>query len=393
MNAAQPPSPRPRARHTAWEFFAGGGLARLGLEKHFVTTWANDFDPMKAEAYRANFGLQGFQGGDIALVNPATLPGRPDLAWASFPCQDLSLAGNRGGLQSERSGAFFGFVRVIEAARARGRAPAVLVLENVPGLLTSKGGADFAAIVETLDALGYRVGALEIETADFLPQSRARVFVVAVREGVRVPAGLTGQGPEASRYATRAVRTAVAGLPDTLKRRWIWWRLDAPPARNSDLRALLDPQACCWWSPEKTAQLLTQLSPVHRAKLEDARARPGLQVGAVYRRIRIEGGERVMRAEVRFDGLAGCLRTPAGGSSRQFLLFVEGETTYARALNAREAMRLMGVPDSYLLPESELAGLKIAGDGVAVPVVAWLSRHILAPLVQSARGGAITLAA
>jgi DNA (cytosine-5)-methyltransferase 1 len=50
-------------------------------------------------------------------------------------------------------------------------------------------------------------------------------------------------------------------------------------------------------------------------------------------------------------------------------------------LNAREAMRLMGVGDNYKLPSSARGGLRIAGDGVAVPVVAWLSKHILEPLV------------
>jgi DNA (cytosine-5)-methyltransferase 1 len=64
---------------------------------------------------------------------------------------------------------------------------------------------------------------------------------------------------------------------------------------------------------------------------------------------------------------------------------VDGGTLKIRPINPREAMRLMGVPDSYLLPKGTLAGLKIAGDGVAVPVVAWLSEKLLAPLLACAR--------
>ena len=107
-------------------------------------------------------------------------------------------------------------------------------------------------------------------------------------------------------------------------------------------------------------------------------ARPN---GAIYRRTRTKNGVTQPFAEVRFDGVAGCLRTPSGGSSRQFLLFVHGAAVHARALNAREAMRLMGVCDDYAIPNSAAAGLRIAGDGVAVPVVAWLSTHVLASLV------------
>jgi DNA (cytosine-5)-methyltransferase 1 len=92
----------------------------------------------------------------------------------------------------------------------------------------------------------------------------------------------------------------------------------------------------------------------------------------------------VQRAEARFDGLAGCLRTPAGGSSRQQLLFVKGERLRSRLLTAREAARLMGAPDHYPLPTSQTAALHLLGDAVCAPVVRWLSQHLLAPLAGAA---------
>jgi DNA (cytosine-5)-methyltransferase 1 len=98
--------------------------------------------------------------------------------------------------------------------------------------------------------------------------------------------------------------------------------------------------------------------------------------------MRIEDGRRVQRAEVRFDGLAGCLRTPRGGSSRQLIVVVDGERVRTRLLSAREAARLMGLPDSYALPRAATSALHVAGDGVAVPVVRWLSAELLQPLLS-----------
>ncbi len=90
-----------------------------------------------------------------------------------------------------------------------------------------------------------------------------------------------------------------------------------------------------------------------------------------------------MQAEARFDGLAGCLRTPAGGSSRQFLIEVDGEATRTRFLSPREAARLMGLPDTFRLPARATDALHLIGDGVAPPVVRFLSEHLLLPLLDA----------
>ena len=108
------------------------------------------------------------------------------------------------------------------------------------------------------------------------------------------------------------------------------------------------------------------------------------QAGAVFRRMRLEAGRKVQRAEVRFDGLAGCLRTPRGGSSRQVIVVAEHGAVRTRLLSAREAARLMGLPDSYRLPPATTAALHVAGDGVAVPVVRWLAEGLLEPLTRPA---------
>jgi DNA (cytosine-5)-methyltransferase 1 len=372
-----------RAPFSFYEFFAGGGMARLGLGEAWTCGFANDFDPVKAATYRANFAdaADHFHEGDVWKLSAADLPGRADLAWASSPCQDFSLAGARAGLAGGRSGAFFGFWRLIEGLAAEGRAPRAIVIENVSGLLSSHGGRDFQALGEALAAQDYSFGALEIDAAGFLPQSRPRVFVIATRHAP--PAALVGESP----FHTRAVKAAAAGLPAALAERWIWWRAAAPAPRNTDLAALLEPDAAvAWHSPERTARWLDLMAPLHRARLEAIRGRRERAVGAVYRRMRLEAGVKVQRAEVRFDGVAGCLRTPRGGSSRQVIVVVENGRVRTRLLSSREGARLMGLPETYRLPPTATAALHVAGDGVAVPVVRWLAQEILEPLL----GGALS---
>jgi DNA (cytosine-5)-methyltransferase 1 len=367
----------PAGQPTVLEFFAGAGLARLGLSG-WRTVFANDLDLAKAAAYRANFGADNLAVGDIWNLSPADLPpGRADLAWASSPCQDLSLAGARQGLSAARSGAFWGFWRLIEALDAERRAPRLIVIENVTGLLSSNGGEDFRALTEVLAGRGWTFGALEMDAALWLPQSRPRLFIVATREPT---AGLAGPSVP---FHSRALIEAEAGLSDRARAAWRWWSLAAPRPRSTDLAALLEADAGVdWLEATRTDDLLNQMAPLHRRRIDAAVAAGERRVGTAFRRVRRESGVKVQRVEVRFDGLAGCLRTPAGGSSRQYVLVVEAGRVRARFLTPREAMRLMGVGDDYRLPASRTAGLKLAGDGVAVPVVRALSEGLLLPMLR-----------
>jgi DNA (cytosine-5)-methyltransferase 1 len=182
-----------------------------------------------------------------------------------------------------------------------------------------------------------------------------------------------------------AVRQAFEGLPTALKLHWLWWALPEPSRRNAVLGDLLEPDAAArWLGPAQTSRLIELMGPLHRARLEEALAAPGRQVGTAFRRMRVEGGRRVQRAEVRFDGLAGCLRTPAGGSSRQLVLVVQHGVVRVRLLTPREAARLMGLPDDYRLPPSATSALHLAGDGVVAPVVRHLAAHLIEPMLIGA---------
>ena len=368
-SAARPP--------VAWEFFAGGGLAGLGLAG-FRIGLANDIDAMKAVAFRANHPGIPLHEADVWTLSAADLAGTPDLCWASSPCQDLSLAGARGGLQATRSGAFWGFWQLIRQLDADGRAPSVIVVENVAGLLSSGGGADFAAVCAAMVDAGYRVGALEMDAALWLPQSRPRLFIVAMR-GVTGP---TVPGP-AMPFHSRRLVAAHARLPRAVRAAWVWWALAAPARRHPDLSTLLEPDdVVTWFGPAQTEALLALCAPLHRIQLDRALASGQRQVGAGYRRVRTEGPRKVQRLELRFDGLAGCLRTPAGGSSRQYVVVCDDGRIRARRLTGREAARLMGVDDTYALPAGEGAALKLMGDAVAVPVVRALADGLLRPALS-----------
>jgi DNA (cytosine-5)-methyltransferase 1 len=375
----------PQDKPIALEFFAGGGLARLGLRAQFDVAWANDLDEMKCRAWRENFGTQGMVQGDVAAVKVDDLPLRPALAWASFPCQDLSLAGDRAGLTGGRSGTLFAFMARLAELRTRGDPPEVVVLENVKGLLSSQGGQDLAAIFSALQDLGYAAGCLEMDAAWFLPQSRPRIFIIAVRQGLETPAALLSGADRPCIFQTPAISKAQAALPHALKSNTIQWFVPPPSRPPASLADIFDMVDDSWWPASKIATFEQQLSESHTKRLNAIINTPGRHIGTMYRRIRREHGAKQQRAEIRFDGRTGCLRTPAGGSSRQFWLVIADGKLKIRPINPREAMRLMGVLDTYLLPEGTLAGLKIAGDGVAVPVVAWLSENLLAPLIAFAR--------
>jgi DNA (cytosine-5)-methyltransferase 1 len=373
-----------RTTRTYYEFFAGGGMARLGLGQDWRCLMANDISAKKAETYLANFGGEDFKLKDINELTTADMPGRPDLAWASFPCQDLSLAGNRGGLSGERSGTFWGFWSAINKLRAEHRAPPILVLENVCGTLTSNDGRDFAEICAALASARYNFGAVVVDAVHFVPQSRPRLFIVCVDEQRQLPVEVFANGPVGD-WHTPAVKSAVAGLRPHLAAKWRWWKLPPADLTGIKLESLIDDAGAneLWHSPAETDRLLKMMSPTNVQKVRDAQGAGRCVVGTIYRRTRVENGARKQRAEVRFDGIAGCLRTPGGGSSRQTLIVVEGPMIRSRLLSVREAARLMGVPDSYRIPANYNDGYHVFGDGLVVPAVAFIREHLLEPIASS----------
>jgi DNA (cytosine-5)-methyltransferase 1 len=369
-----------------YEFFAGGGMVRAGLGPHWQCVFANDFDHKKSRIYCENWGVGQLRTADVRTLSTGDLPGRVDLAWASFPCQDLSLAGGGAGLKGDRSGTFWPFWKLMEGLVSQERAPRLIVLENVCGTLTSHDGKDFGTICSSVQKSGYRVGALVVDAALFVPQSRPRLFIICVNDEVHIPRSCLTDSPTAVWHA-RVVR-AHAKLPATVKLKWLWWQLPTPPTRTSSFTDVIEenPSDVAWFSKEETARLISKMSDINRAKLENAKHRRRRTIGGVYRRTRQdESGRKIQRAEIRFDDVSGCLRTPAGGSSRQIILVVEGSHVQARLISSRETARLMGLPDEYKLPTNYNEAYHLTGDGVVVPVVRHLSEHIFEPILDQSK--------
>lgn len=364
------------------DFFAGSGLVRLGLEPEFGTLWANDNCSKKKAVYEANHHAGEFCPASIEEVNGADLP-VADLAWGSFPCQDLSLAGNLNGIEEgTRSGLFWQWIRVLDELHENGKRPPILVAENVVGFVVAHKGKHFKLAYDAFRKRGYLVGAVVIDAEMFVPQSRPRAFVVAVSEGIDLR-GLIQAAPSERFHPTGLVRSAfVVNDPG-----WVWWALPVPPGRRVSFPELCEREAECD-EPRRTRELIGMLSSLNTTKLRAAVQTGVFCVGTGYRRTRPdEYGKAVQRLELRFDGVAGCLRTPEGGSSRQVVIIVDRGRVQSRLMTVRECARLMGAPETYAIPGSYNDGYRAMGDGVAVPVTRWLTTHLLAPLAERCRSG------
>lgn len=363
-----------------YEFFAGVGLAGLGLGDAWACLWANDIDPRKAEIYENNFGAGSVRIDDVSNVKGSEIPGEAHLAWASFPCQDLSLAGWRRGMTAKHSGAFWEFWRIIRELQEEGRAPKLLTIENVIGLLY---GDSFTGLCEALASLGYRFGAVVIDAKHFVPQSRPRIFLVAVDESTDFSDCVLEQPPLFSTiWHTHKLLGNVKGFNPNLKKFWIWWNLPKPTENRVLLAKMItepDRHDPGWFSDREVYRLLDLMNDRHRQKIEHAKAKSGgITVLTLYKRIR--QGEQ--RAEVRDDHISGCLRVPGGGSSRQTVVVIQEGKVKARLMNRRELARLMGAPDTFWLPKHYNNAYRAMGDAVAVPAVRWLSDHLLTPLAR-----------
>ncbi|MFP7673252.1 DNA cytosine methyltransferase [Marivita sp. S0852] len=367
------------------EFFCGGGMVRAALKSQWDCALANDIDRMKAHVYEANWGKDGLVVSDVCDIPDGILRQPIDLYWASSPCQDFSLAGKGRGLNGQRSGVFRSWIQKITPAVQDGFAPSIIAFENVSGLISRRNGQDFEEVLRSLIDLGYNVGALEIDARHYVPQSRPRLFVIALHKSV-APMSLCDARPT-SVYHTKRLRSFIATAPRRIKQSWCWWRIDLPTRRVPELQSLIEVDTGLeWLSPAEVDRLVSLMSDPSRHRLEAAQQSGRIEIGTLYKRGRPDAhGRTRQRAEIRFDGLAGCLRTPSGGSSRQTLVVVEGAAVKARLLSSREAVRLMGLADSYVIPDNYNSAYKVAGDGVVVPLVRHLDAAIFQPALKIAQ--------
>ncbi|MER6116325.1 DNA (cytosine-5-)-methyltransferase [Streptomyces sp. NPDC001743] len=370
----------PSASFAVAEFFAGIGLARLGLEQAgFKVTWANDMAADKQDMYSGHFGSEDaahYVLQDIKLVaqdiEAAGVPRNLGLAWSSFPCTDLSLAGGRKGLAGKHSGTFWNFTDILE--KLGSDKPPVVALENVNGFATSHGGADLKAAVRRLNELDYSVDVLTLDARSWVPQSRPRLFLVgSLEKPVEEEAWERNSALRPkwldSVFTDPGLTTHRALLPE-------------PPAQSSTgwtdlVKRNGEVDEALWWDEHRMAKFRKELSSVQLARVAALEGTGEATYRTAYRRTR----SGVPAWEIRADDIAGCLRTTGGGSSKQAVVRIEANKPLrARWMTPREYACLMGA-DDYTLPARNNQALMGFGDAVCVNAVGWLAQNYLEPLL------------
>jgi DNA (cytosine-5)-methyltransferase 1 len=158
-----------------FSMFSGIGGFELAIKKtipHAECIGHSEIDKHAINTYEKHFPNHRNYG-DATSIRPEELPDF-DMLCAGFPCQAFSIAGKRKGFKDSRGNLFFEIVRILECKK-----PAVIVLENVKGLLSHKRGHTFRIIIQTLDGLGYHLEWLVLNSKNFkTSQNRERIFIV-----------------------------------------------------------------------------------------------------------------------------------------------------------------------------------------------------------------------
>lgn len=313
--------------------------------------------------YEENFGSQEFLQADIRDLHGADVP-TVDLATASFPCTDLSVAGNRAGLKGRESGLLGDFLRILE--EMGDRRPRFLLIENVSGFATSDNGRDVVRTLEFLSGLGYFSDIVALDARRFVPQSRPRIFILCDREV-----------PEECFQGSSLLRPAWAStlLMNNPSIRSYSSSLPIPPDRASetleDVIESFDSDSPIWWDAERMHSFFDGMSQLNLSRTHTMRTGAILTHATAFRRTR--HGRAVW--EIRSDKISGCLRTARGGSSKQAVVEGGQGKIRVRWMTAREYARLQGAPDFNWGEASEVQARFALGDAVCVPAVAWLLQH------------------
>lgn len=370
----------PNEQKTVADFFAGIGLVSMGLERAgWKTIYALDYDPEKARAYTNHFGDNHYLTEDISKTRGKDVP-NVMLAHASFPCTDLSVAGARGGIYKGESSAFWQFARVIrEIKKTRGETnPPLILLENVEGLLSSNNGGDLRSVLKAMNDLGYMVDLLRVNAANFVPQSRVRLFIVCVHASIAANSSSDVLKQEHAMKSSDARPSKIIEfIANNADLRWYFNELPNLPERTIQLEDIID-QDAEWWEKERTAYLFNQMHERHKKLVRENMHKKKFSYFPAFRRMRMRDGKIRSTVELRSDGIAGCLRTPKGGSARQIILRAGKDKFDARLINGVEAARLMGANDFKLDPSLSLNQILFGfGDAVCVPAVEWIASNYL----------------
>lgn len=282
-------------------------------------------------------------------VRTWALTEKVDIIVGGFPCQDLSLAGDRGGLSGERSGLFYEIVRIVSDIQ-----PRLVVWENVPGLLSSDEGRDMLRVLRAFADIGYFGGWQVLDARFFgVPQRRRRVFGVFAygHLGAERASQILAFKESSSRHSPPS-RQEQQEIASTLRGRSSRPSVN-PPGRGGECDQNL------------VVGTLTAHSKRHGHNMKSGQA-------ASQNQFVVFGNNRSEEQD-----LGGITVKNRCDFSTQ--TFVAGKT-FVRIFTPTECLRLQGLPDDWLDLDptlSDSAKYRLIGNSVAVPVLEWIGRRIM----------------
>jgi len=311
------------------DLFAGIGGMRLGFQRTGCKcVFSSEWNTYAAQTYLANFGDP--PSGDITKLSSEEIPDH-DILVGGFPCQPFSISGvskkeslgRPHGFDDPTQGTlFFELVRII-----RDKRPKAFLLENVKNLLHHDGGRTFRVIMQTLDDLGYLVPEPQIIDAQLVvPQHRERIYIVGFREAVP-------------------------------------FEFPKLPEMRPVLRSILDPNP-----PEKYVLSEKLWNYLQKYAEKHRNAGNGFGFGIANP----DGITRTLSARYYKDGSE--------------ILISRGDGKPPRRLTPRECARLMGFPETFLIPVSDTQAYKQFGNSVVVPVIEALAKAMVHALNSPERG-------
>lgn len=329
---------------------------------------------VESEARGAGDGCSSEPDG-TRRTNPDSLS--VDLLCGGFPCQDLSVAGRRAGLAGERSSLFFDFARVADELVQPG---GYVLIENVPGLLSSNGGRDFAVVLATLAELGFHDLAWRVlDSRHFgVPQRRRRVFILGRRSrGDRCaqvllePESCGGHFAESGEAGSEPSVASLSGLGsggpddnDGQGGRLVAGPLDTRQTPNGHGMAGVNDQQA--FNNHIVADTLTS----------------GSHLGSNMPGRRREDDTNLVPTAFQMpqDPISEEDSTPVWGKGNKTgtasLAIQQGPAV--RRLTPRECERLQGFPDDWTALGPDSRRYAALGDAVTVPVAEWIGERLAA---------------
>ena len=313
-----PPFPNPtKAPFKSIDLFAGIGGTRLGFAQTGMVenVFTSEIDKFSRKTYFANFGEEAY--GDITEIDPRDIPDH-DILIGGFPCQAFSQAGKKLGFKDARGTLFFQIAKILDVKR-----PKSFLLENVRNLKSHNQGQTFSHIKEILDELNYEVYVMQFKSRDFgVPQNRERIYIVGFE-----------------RDKVKNYESFNAPIP-----------FKTPTCVGDILQTNVDPKYT----------ISDKLWQGHqRRKVDNKKNGKGF-------------GYSLFSSKSEYTNTISA-RYYKDGSE----ILIEQEGKNPRKITPREAARLQGFPEEFIIAVSDTQAYKQFGNSVSVPVVNAVAHSII----------------